>query len=295
MADINNKAEARQKLAALFKQDAGKPGTLSGAGVASIAGGLLGARDGHIGALRGETSITIQTRQAQILLTGREASEGKPRIMGLMQFSTYLSQIAVAARQDDPWADWMLVQVEERLEQAEGKLKEQQANLDRVLGANPMMDIQVSESVKPLKVSIGFASSHAYWVARVILQFDSVVRAVLTARHHALLDQQMSSLLMDDAARLIRRIFETTVRYRVTGLTRADLKAGNARVAEAEQKMGCVPADILEGARRAKFAPALPASQTEQASAPAEEKPTPAAADSDEAGATYDEAQAAGV
>lgn len=212
-----------------------------------------------------------------------------------MQFSTYLSQIAVAARQDDPWADWMLVQVEERLEQAEGKLKEQQANLDRVLGANPMMDIQVSESVKPLKVSIGFASSHAYWVARVILQFDSVVRAVLTARHHALLDQQMGSLLMDDAARLIRRIFETTVRYRVTGLTRADLKAGNARVAEAEQKMGCVPADILEGACRAKFAPALPVSQTEQASAPAEENPTPAAADSDEAGAAQDEAQAAGV
>lgn len=77
MTDINNKAEARQKLAALFKQDAGKPGTLSGAGVASIAGGLLGARDGHIGALRGETSITIQTRQAQILLTGSQRRQAQ--------------------------------------------------------------------------------------------------------------------------------------------------------------------------------------------------------------------------
>lgn len=253
MAD--NKAEARRKFMELVAQpQAAQPAS----GLPSpVPGGLAGARSGQVGALRGTTQITIQTRQAQVLLAGREPVGNRPRIMGLMQFSTYLSQVMVAAKQDDPWADWMLVQVEERLEESEAKLKEQQANLDRVLGANPMMDIQVSESVNPLKVSIGFASSHAYWVARVILQYDAVVRAVLTARHHALIDQQMSSLLMDDAAKLIRRIFETTARYRVTGLTRTDVQVGGERVTEAVQKMGTVPADILEGARRAKFAPAI--------------------------------------
>lgn len=197
MAD--NKAEARRKFMELVAQpQAAQP---SRELPSPVSGGLAGARSGQVGALRGTTQITIQTRQAQVLLAGREPVGNRPRIMGLMQFSTYLSQVMVAAKQDDPWADWMLVQVEERLEEADNKLKEQQANLDRVLGANPMMDIQVSESVNPLKVSIGFASSHAYWVARVILQYDAVVRAVLTARHHALIDQQMSSLLMDDAAK----------------------------------------------------------------------------------------------
>lgn len=255
-----SKEETRAKLKALFgERSTDTPSNGQGQVSGSIlAKSMSHARDGQVGALRGDTSITIQSRQAQVLLTGREATPERPqRVMGLMQFSTYLSQVTVAVKQDDPWADWVLVQVEERLVEAEGKLKEQQANIDRVLGANPMMDIQVSESVKPLRVSIGFASSHAYWVARVITQYDAVVRAVLTARHHALIDQQMSNLLMDDAAKLIRRIFETTARYRVTGLTRADVAAGHAKVVEVEKTMGCPPADILDKSRRAKFAPAI--------------------------------------
>ena len=252
----NSKAEARKRFMDLIAKKSVQPETGVGGGNTPVVN-AANARQGQVGALRGDTHVTIQTHQAQVLLTGREATAGRPRIIGLMQFSTYLSQISVAAKQDDPWADWMLVQVEERLEEAENKLAGQQANLDRVLAANPLMDIQVSESIKPLKVSIGFASSHAYWVARVILQYDAVVRAVLTARHHALIDQQLGSLLMDDAAKLIRRVFETTARYRVAGLTRADVQAGGERVAEAVQKMGTVPADILDGSRRAKFAPAI--------------------------------------
>lgn len=43
----------------------------------------------------------------------------------------------------------------------------------------------------------------------------------------------------------------------MTGLTRTDVQVGGERVTEAVQKMGTVPADILEGARRAKFAPTI--------------------------------------
>lgn len=255
-----SKEASRKKLDQLFKgSKVGQEFALRGVGRSSTAASSMTvARGEQVGALRGDTAITVQSRQAQVLLTGREPTPERPqRVMGLMQFSTYLSQVSVAAKQDDPWADWMLVQVEERLTAAEEKLKQQQANLERVLGANPMIDIQVSASVKPLKISIGFATSHAYWVARVITQYDAVVRAVLTARHQALIDPDMSNLLMDDAAKLIRRVFETTVRYRYTGVTRADVVAGTAAAQQAVEKMGSVPTDILDRSRRAKFAPAI--------------------------------------
>jgi integrating conjugative element protein (TIGR03761 family) len=225
-------------------------------GLALPASSMAAARTGQLGALRGEVTMKIQTRQAQLLLTGREPTPERPnRVMGLMAFSRYLGQVAAAAKEDDPWADWTMVLVEEKLEAAEAEMAVQQANVMRVLGSIPMIDIQVAESLEPMTVSIGFASSHAYWVARVITQYDTLVRMVLTARHTALANQDVTNLMLADAATLIRRVFEATSRYRQTQVKRTDVAAGNDLAQQAEKLMGIVPADILDKSRRAQFAP----------------------------------------
>ena len=60
---------------------------------------------------------------------------------------------------------------------------------------------------------------------------------------------------------ILRRVFESTARYRFTGLTRADVLANNARIAEAEKrldrKLEQVPVDILDKSRRASYAPTI--------------------------------------
>ena len=258
------KAEVNAELQRIF----GKKTNANGQAGDAVAGSplwtaptLADARTGQIGALRGEASVTIHTRQAQQLLTGRDATDGRNAVMGLMRFSNFLTQITAAAKQDDPWADWHLVQLEEALVAGEKSLKQQLENLKRVLRDNKMMDVQVSESVKPMKVSVGFASSYSYWVARLIVQYDEVVRAVLTAKHVAMISQEASGQLLTEAGANIRRVFESTVRYRFTGLTREDVLANNARIAEAEKrldrKLDQVPADILDKTRRASYAPAI--------------------------------------
>ena len=257
-----SKEEVRAELNRLFKKDDAQAGEAVALGRSFLnAPSLLDARNGQIGALRGEASVTIHTRQAQQLLTGRDAVDGRPPVMGLMRFSNFLTQITAAAKQDDPWADWHLVQLEEALVAGEKSLKQQLENLKRVLRDNKMMDVQVSESVKPMKVSVGFASSYSYWVARLIVQYDEVVRAVLTAKHVAMISQEASGQLLTEAGANIRRVFESTVRYRFTGLTREDVLANNARIAEAEKrldrKLEQVPVDILDKSRRASYAPAI--------------------------------------
>jgi integrating conjugative element protein (TIGR03761 family) len=226
-----------------------------------VVSSLADARDGKLGVLRGETTITIQTKQAQRLLMGREGGDGRQPVTGLMKFSGYLAQISVAAKQDDPWADWMLVRVEELLQEAEEGLRLMMVNIIRGLDVKPMINIKVSESVEPLTVSIGYSASHAYWMARVITDYDEVVRGVLTLRHHALLDPEGGIKFMDEASRYLRRVFESVSAYRVTGVTRADVAAGSALAHQAQEtlsKLGPVPADILEGSRRAKYAPVIP-------------------------------------
>ena len=58
------------------------------------------------GALQGEVWLTIQTYQAQSLIRGRRAVDGKPAIMGLIGFADRLKSLWQAVRFDDPYADW---------------------------------------------------------------------------------------------------------------------------------------------------------------------------------------------
>jgi integrating conjugative element protein (TIGR03761 family) len=251
----SSKEDARKRLMQMFSgQDAATDAPI-GTALLPVSS-MADARTGQLGALRGDVKITIQTRQAQLLLTGREPTPERPnRVMGLMQFSKYLGQIAAAAKEDDPWADWTMALVEEKLEAAQAFIEKQQANVQRTLGSNPLLDIQVAESLAPMRVSIGFASSHAYWVARVITEYDTLVRMVLTARHTSLIDQEMANVLLNDAAKVIRRVFESTARYRQTYVSRADVAAGTELARKAAEIMGDVPDGILDKSRRAKFSP----------------------------------------
>ena len=63
-------------------------------------------RESTPGALQGEVWLTIQTYQAQGLIRGRRAIDGKPAIIGLIGFADRLKSLWQAIRFDDPYADW---------------------------------------------------------------------------------------------------------------------------------------------------------------------------------------------
>ena len=68
-----------------------------------------------VGALQGEVWLTVQTYQAQSLVRGRRRSEDKPAIIGLVGFADRLKTVWQAARQNDPYADWWLIKIEEAI------------------------------------------------------------------------------------------------------------------------------------------------------------------------------------
>ncbi len=69
------------------------------------------------GDLQGTTTLVIQTRQAQRLLKGRPGRRRQAGIPGLYPFSARMGAIWMAARRDDPYADWYLVQISKRIEE----------------------------------------------------------------------------------------------------------------------------------------------------------------------------------
>lgn len=218
---------------------------------------LTHASQESIGVLRGGTVVTIQTRQAQMLVTGRERTDTQHRILGLMQFSKYLNQMADAARNDDPYADWFLLQAEEALEAASSGIASLRERLGKLLDSVPAMQVEVAQSTKPLRITLNFAASYAYWTTRVITDYDELVRMVLTARHVAYMDAAAERGVLNEASRMVRRVFESTARYRYTGITRAEVQQATEPARQAAELMGQLPVDILEKRQRPKFAPAI--------------------------------------
>jgi len=207
------------------------------------------------GPLRGETWITIQTRQAARLVVGRKATDSTPSIIGLTRFGSLTSMLFFCARLDDPYADWWLVKVEDALQHAavgNGQLRQRIENL---LAAKPGMHVDIAESLSPIQVPLKFGNPYAYQGAVLLTEFDALVRSILTARHVGFLDRDEAERTLLFGGRAVRRVFATATGFHNQSVKRKDIHENNARARTAQELMGQIPEDILTSARRARHAP----------------------------------------
>jgi len=207
------------------------------------------------GALRSQTSMEIQTRQAQRLVYGRRADGGKPAIFGLLRFGTMLRPIWEGAATDDPWADWCLVQIEHDLLEAREALEALMAQTQKQLNSLPAMDVAVAQSVEPVKVDLTFTSPYAFMGAYLLADYDVLVRAVLTGRHVGLFDRDTAERTLREGGRIVRRAFNTAQGYKYLGVCREDVRQGTQKAARAAEMLGSLPQAVVDGTLRAAHAP----------------------------------------
>ena len=207
------------------------------------------------GALRGQVWLTVQTRQAQRLIKGRNGNGDKPAIIGLVGFADRLRVIWQAARNDDPYADWWLVKVHESLEKACNRVNTEQAALDTQLEQMTALEVSLAESMKPYRIALQFANPYAYRGAQMIAEYDTFVRTLLTAHHVGLLSGSSTEGLLNTCARKIRGTFAVPQGYQFLGVDRESVKQGTANASRARHIMGELPDDVLSGAHHAPLTP----------------------------------------
>ena len=201
------------------------------------------------GALHGQVWLTLQTHQARYLLQGRAATPDKSPIIGLIGFADRLRVIWQAARQDDPYADWWLIQLHEAITAIGSVLDQQQADLTDQLEQMTALAVSVAASKHPCRVRLRFANPYAYRAAQLLGTFDRLVCAAMTARHVGVLDGAACKAVQQMGTRKLRARLVLPQRYRCLKIDRNDVCAetGNSRLAR--QVMGELPADILRGER----------------------------------------------
>lgn len=212
------------------------------------------------GPLRSSIIIELHTHHATQAWVGRlpNRDENIYGIIGIPRFITIMNVIRLDILADNPYADMWMLLLEERLQAAREGMNALIDSMQSVFDNVPeMMTVEGSASIKPARFPV-FASTQLGFIAVYLLtDFDSLMRKALLAHHMALLTRAEMNELRQKAGNFLRSILVQAQKYRRIAVTRQDIREGNARAVAAVEQAGLVPEDILDGSRRAVYAPPL--------------------------------------
>ncbi|WP_060545226.1 PFL_4669 family integrating conjugative element protein [Pseudomonas sp. NBRC 111136] len=232
----------------------------------------------NLGSLRSSITLTLHTHHAARLWQGRSPRDGVHPILGMPGYIAVTNLLKQASSQDDPYADWFMLQLEEKLLQAKAQIRtltQQVSHVERALP--PQVDVGDNLNIHPVTLPLFIGSQLGFLAIYLLTDYDVLVRRVLLAHHTALIGRMDMESWIDGGAHVLRSLLGLAQHYRVAGVSRDDMAANNARAREAIDKFGLPPQDILEGARRSQFAPPIArkgaAAVTEALEAPETEPP----------------------
>jgi hypothetical protein len=82
----------------------------------------------NLGSLRSAMSLTLHTHHASRIWHGRAPTEGRPGIIGLNGYISVMNKMKRGAEQDDPYSDWWMLRIEDKLAPDQGPAYRRCAN-----------------------------------------------------------------------------------------------------------------------------------------------------------------------
>lgn len=224
-----------------------------------------------LGALRSDITLTLHSQYALKLWHGRpilrdERNDNilKAPIPSMPNCLAILSQIQKDAANDDPYADWCLIQFEEKVLKHTDEMKSLVIKLIDVYQDRLPENIDISRcaNISPVTLPIFVNSQLGYKLIYLLSEFDILARSIMTACHIALMSRPESHEWLEAGAKLLRQCFGIINSYRYSGITRQDVRENNSRYQEVVQRFKLtLPDDVLSGKRRAMFAPMIRTNQ----------------------------------
>lgn len=213
----------------------------------------------NLGALRSEMALTLHTHHASRIWHGRSPAEGRPGIIGLNGFISIMNKLKRGTEQDDPYSDWWMLRIEEKITDTKTRLQEVREQVDQALADVPSaLSLGENLNVQPVRLPLYVSSQLGFMAVYLLADYDDLARRLILAHHTALIDRGMMERWLNDGAHALRSLFSLAQQYKYSGAQRNDFAANNAVARAAREKFGELPQDVLEGTRRSRFAPPLP-------------------------------------
>lgn len=173
-------------------------------------------------------TMTLHTRDAYRMFIGRKHLQGTQDvpIVGGRKLAAVLKSIWYLSAQDNPYADWILIQLSEGLvglrERLASATQECEALMEKLCSKG--LALSVMSSRRPLIVKLGFRSPYGYTTAEAMVEFDYYVRVIKTLVHKDRLSDEQGREAIRVMAREMRSFFLGAVRWERL-LYRKELKA----------------------------------------------------------------------
>lgn len=212
----------------------------------------------NLGSLRSAMSLTLHTHHASRIWRGRAAAEGRAAIVGLNGFVAVMNKMKRGSEQDDPYSDFWMLRVEDKLEQTKALLHRLREQVEQALALVPAsLSLGENLNVQPVKLPLFINAQLGFAAVYLLADYDDIARKLILAHHTALIDRSTLERWLNDGAHALRSLFSLAQQYRYSGCCRDDFAGSNAAARAALEKYGELPQDVLEGTRRSRFAPPI--------------------------------------
>ena len=212
----------------------------------------------NLGSLRSAMSLTLHTHHASRIWHGRAPAEGRPGIIGLNGYISVMNKMKRGAEQDDPYSDFWMLRIEDKLTQTKDSLQALREQVDQALAdVPPALSLGENMNVQPVKLPLIVNAQLGFMAVYLLADYDDLARKLILAHHTALIDRSTLERWLNHVAHALRILFSPAQQSRYSGATRDDFASKNAVARAALEKFGELPQDMLEGTRRSRFAPPI--------------------------------------
>ena len=138
----------------------------------------------NLGSLRSAMSLTLHTHHASRIWHGRAPAEGRPGIIGLNGFVSIMNKLKRGAEQDDPYSDWWMLRIEDKLSTTKEQLQTLRQQVDQALaGVPPALSLGENLNVQPVKLPLFVSSQLGFMAVYLLAQPVLAGAAVPVLRH----------------------------------------------------------------------------------------------------------------
>lgn len=216
------------------------------------------------GAIHTSAIVKFHSTQSVNLFRGRK---GDPKnnvrpIIGLARFARQVALVWSASSIDDPFADQVLLDIEEAYEAAKEILDTREKTMNDLLHGMEDFEITIGASDAPVEFRLQFYSPWGFRGAMLLKQFDKIMRMALTAKHIGLFADNDWISIVNNSARALRHMFAQVDGWISTGLKREDIRQKNklakraiTKYDEAQGRRIILTAEVMSGLYRAKLSP----------------------------------------
>lgn len=221
------------------------------------------------GALQSALSVELHTHYAIRLWEGRKQSDSdarshhekkRPEIISMPKAIQRAGLASRDSASDNPYADMILVKLENTINAASSRIGKTVDELDSILAGIPR-GITLSDiaSGHPLNISVYSRSPLGYRCVWLLVGYDQLAMKAFQAFHYGLISRTLRDRYLSRGGHAVRQVYGVIQPYYTVAVNRNDIINLTARGKEALTRLGEPDPDIFSGKTRSSFSSPLKA------------------------------------